>query len=85
MTNKTAPSRRKFLTTALAGAGAAAAVPLSVKADEYITPSMTTPGKAFTPYGMPSGHEEREAPVAGRREFRRAPAVRCRRSKAWKA
>jgi sulfane dehydrogenase subunit SoxC len=58
MTNKTAPSRRKFLKTALAGASAAAAVPLSVKADEYITPSMTTPGKAFTPYGMPSGHEE---------------------------
>ena len=55
---KTTPSRRKFLQTALAGAGAAAAIPLSVKADEYVTPSMTTPGKAFTPYGMPSGHEE---------------------------
>jgi sulfane dehydrogenase subunit SoxC len=58
MKTKPAPSRRKFLQTALAGAGAAAAVPLSVKADEYITPSMTTPGRAFTPYGMPSGHEE---------------------------
>jgi sulfane dehydrogenase subunit SoxC len=58
MKTKTAPSRRKFLQTALAGAGAAAAVPLSVKADEYITSSMTTPGRAFTPYGMPSGHEE---------------------------
>ena len=57
MTKKSAPSRRKFLTTALAGAGAAAAVPLSVKADEYIEPSMTKPGKAFTPYGMPSPHE----------------------------
>ena len=59
MTNKTTPSRRKFLTTALAGAGAAAAAPMAAKAaDDYITPSMTTPGKAFTAYGMPSGHEE---------------------------
>lgn len=58
MTTKSVPSRRKFLKTALAGAGAAAAVPMSVKADEYITPSMTTPGKPFTPYGMPSSHEE---------------------------
>jgi sulfane dehydrogenase subunit SoxC len=58
MTNKSVPSRRKFLKTALAGAGAVAAVPLSVKADEYVTASMTTPGKAFTPYGMPSGHED---------------------------
>ncbi|MGZ5930253.1 MAG: molybdopterin-dependent oxidoreductase, partial [Rhizomicrobium sp.] len=58
MKNRTPPSRRKFLQTALAGAGAAAAVPLSVKADEYITPSMTVPGKPFSPYGMPSGHED---------------------------
>ena len=58
MTKKSAPSRRKFLKTALAGAGAAAAVPMSVKADEYIAPSMTKPGKGFTPYGMPSGHED---------------------------
>jgi sulfane dehydrogenase subunit SoxC len=58
MTNKIAPSRRKFLSTALAGVGAAAAVPLSAKADEYITPSMTTPGRSFTAYGMPSPHED---------------------------
>ena len=58
MTKKSAPSRRKFLKTALAGAGAAAAVPLSVKADDYIEPSMTKPGRGFTPYGMPSGHED---------------------------
>src|SRR3569833_2890030 len=56
MTNKT--SRRKFLKTALAGAGAAAAVPVTARAEDYITPSMKTPGKAFTPYGLPSGHEE---------------------------
>ena len=30
---------------------------MSVEADEYIEPSMTAPGRAFTPYGMPSPHE----------------------------
>ena len=57
MTSKTIPSRRKFLKTALAGAGAVAAA-APARADEYITKAMTTPGKPFTPYGMPSPHED---------------------------
>ena len=52
----TKTTRRKFLKTALAsGAGVAAALP--ARADDYITPSMTTPGGPFTAYGMPSPHE----------------------------
>ena len=54
----TKTTRRKFLKTALtgaAGAGAAAAIP--ARADDYITPAMTTPGKPFSGYGMPSPHE----------------------------
>jgi sulfane dehydrogenase subunit SoxC len=57
MTSKTTPSRRKFLKTALAGAGVAAAA-APARAEDFITPAMTTPGKAFTAYGMPSPHED---------------------------
>lgn len=50
-------TRRKFLTTTLAGAGAASVAPIAAKADNYITAAMTTPGRPFTPYGMPSRYE----------------------------
>lgn len=56
MTAKT--TRRKFLKTALAGgAGAGVAAALPARADDYITPAMTNPGKPFSGYGMPSPHE----------------------------
>jgi sulfane dehydrogenase subunit SoxC len=55
MTSKT--TRRKFLKTALVSAGAGVATALPARADDYITPSMTTPGGPFTAYGMPSPHE----------------------------
>lgn len=55
MTDKSDFSRRKILQAALAGAGAVAATP--AKADDYITKAMTTPGRPFTPYGMPSKYE----------------------------
>ncbi len=48
--------RRQFLQSTLAGIGAAA-IPMAVSADDYLEPSMTTPGRAFTAYGMPSGYE----------------------------
>lgn len=53
----TKTTRRKFLKTALAGAGAGVATALPARADEYITPAMTTPGRPFSGYGMPSPHE----------------------------
>jgi sulfane dehydrogenase subunit SoxC len=48
--------RRQFLQSTLAGIGTAA-IPMSVSADDYVEPSMTTPGRAFTAYGVPSGFE----------------------------
>jgi sulfane dehydrogenase subunit SoxC len=56
MSKHSSNRRRQFLQSTIAGLGAAA-VPMSVTADEYIEPSMTTPGRPFTPYGMPSGYE----------------------------
>jgi sulfane dehydrogenase subunit SoxC len=55
MADKT--TRRAFLETALVGAGAGVASAIPARADDYITPAMTTPGKPFTGYGMPSPHE----------------------------
>ncbi|MGH6827961.1 MAG: sulfite dehydrogenase [Rhizomicrobium sp.] len=52
----TKTTRRKFLKTALVGAGAAGAA-LPARADQYITAAMTTPGRPFTGYGMPSRYE----------------------------
>jgi sulfane dehydrogenase subunit SoxC len=56
MGNQASNDRRQFLQSALAGIGTAA-VPMTVSAADYIEPSMTTPGRPFTPYGMPSGYE----------------------------
>jgi sulfane dehydrogenase subunit SoxC len=54
----TKTTRRKFLKTALTGAaGAGVATAIPARADDYITPAMTTPGRSFTGYGMPSPHE----------------------------
>src|SRR5579872_4579837 len=54
----TKTTRRKFLKTALTGAaGAGVATAIPARADDYITPAMTTPGKPFSGYGMPSPHE----------------------------
>jgi sulfane dehydrogenase subunit SoxC len=56
MDTKPTSDRRQFLQSTLAGIGSAA-IPMSVSADDYLEPSMTTPGQPFTPYGMPSPHE----------------------------
>lgn len=64
----TKTTRRKFLKTAIAGsAGVAATLP--ARADEYITPAMTTPGRPFSGYGMPSPHE------AGVKRITRPPGI----------
>lgn len=57
MGTRTTSDRRQFLQSTLAGIGTAA-VPVAVSADDYIEPSMTTPGRPFTAYGMPSGYEQ---------------------------
>jgi len=68
MTSKT--TRRKFLKTALAGAGVAGvAAAAPVRADDNITAAMTTPGKPFSGYGMPSPHE------AGVKRITRPPGI----------
>ena len=51
------PSRRSLLQTGLAGAGAAAVLPVAARADDYVTPSMLTPGRPFTGYGAPATYE----------------------------
>src|ERR1700722_6854504 len=58
MTDKTAPktSRRGLLQAGLAGVGAVAAA-APVRAQDYITAAMRTPGRAFSPYGMPAPYE----------------------------
>jgi sulfane dehydrogenase subunit SoxC len=55
MTDKTT-SRRQLLKAGLAGAGVAAAAP-AAKAQDFVTPSMLTPGKPFSAYGMPASYE----------------------------
>jgi len=49
-------TRRQMLQTALAGAGLAAAS-TAARAQDYITPAMTTPGRPFSAYGMPASYE----------------------------
>lgn len=59
MSTRTSNDRRQFLQSTLAGIGTAA-IPMSVSADDYVEPSMTTPGRPFSAYGMPSAHEQVE-------------------------
>lgn len=56
MGSRLTKERRRFLQTSLAGIGTAA-IPVSVSADDYLEPSMRTPGRPFSAYGMPSPHE----------------------------
>ena len=58
MTDKTATktSRRGLLQAGLAGVGAVAAA-APARAQDYITAAMKTPGRAFSPYGMPAPYE----------------------------
>ena len=56
MTKKPSTSRRDLLKAGLAGAGVAAAS-TAAKAQDFVTPSMLTPGKGFSGYGMPASYE----------------------------
>ncbi len=56
MTKSEAASRRQILKAGLAGAGIAAASG-AARAEDYITPAMTTPGRPFSGYGVPASYE----------------------------
>ena len=56
MTKNVVSSRRELLKAGLAGAGIAAAS-TAARAEDYITPAMTTPGRPFSGYGMPASYE----------------------------